>query len=186
LRLEKSLPNTPVVHVNLDEASVAPNNRLVYQKGSWMLHMLREQVGTETFWRGIRTYYQRHMNGLASSADLRRVMEQVSGQDLEWFFTQWLNRAGVPAVAGSWRYDASAKQVIVTIRQTQAGDPYRLSLGIGVVRSAGALPSVQQMSVTGRETTISIPSESEPASVVLDPNVAVLAELGPLTRTTGR
>ena len=82
LRLEKSLPNTPVVHVNFNEASTEPNNRLVYEKGAWTLHMLRDQVGTDTFWRGIRLYYQRYMNGLASTADLRRAMEEVSGQDL--------------------------------------------------------------------------------------------------------
>ena len=48
LRLEKSLPNTPVVHVNLDEAATEPNNRLVYEKGAWTLHMLRDLIGTET------------------------------------------------------------------------------------------------------------------------------------------
>ena len=77
-------------------AQRAPNNQLVYQKGGWTLHMLREQIGTETFWRGIRDYYRRHMNGTASTDDLRRIMEQESGQDLAWFFRQWLNRSGVP------------------------------------------------------------------------------------------
>ena len=66
----------------LNEASTEPNNRLVYEKGAWTLHMLRDLVGTEPFWRGIRLYYQRYMNGLASTADLRRAMEEVSGQDL--------------------------------------------------------------------------------------------------------
>ena len=46
LRLERSLPNTPVVHANLDEASTEPNNRLVYEKGAWTLHMLRDVIGT--------------------------------------------------------------------------------------------------------------------------------------------
>jgi len=178
LRLEKSLPNTPVVHRNLDEATMSPNNGLVYQKGSWALHMLRGMVGTETFWRGIRMYYQRHMNGLASTDDFRRVMEQVSGQDLTGFFSQWLTRAGVPALEGSWRYDAAAKQVIVTVRQTQADEPYRFSLGIGVVATTGAAPRVLQLPVTVRETTMKIPADVEPASVVLDPGVALLAEFG--------
>jgi len=186
LRLEKSLPNTPVVHLNLDEAAVSPNNGLVYQKGSWMLHMLRERIGTETFWRGIRTYYQRHMNGLASTDDFRLVMEQASGQDLRWFFQQWLNRSGVPAVEGDWHYDAAAKQVVVTVRQTQAAEPYRFSLGIGVAPAAGALPRIQQMQVTGRETTVMIPAASEPASVVLDPGVWLLAEFGTFSRAVGR
>ena len=58
--------------------------------------MLRDLVGTEPFWRGIRLYYQRYANGLASTADLRRTMEDVSGRDLRWFFAQWLTRSGVP------------------------------------------------------------------------------------------
>ena len=186
LRLEKSLPNTPVVHVNLDEATVSPNNGLVYQKGSWTLHMLRQLIGTETFWRGIRTYYQRHMNGLASTDDLRRVMEQASGQDLTWFFRQWLNRSGVPRLEGSWRYDAAAKQVIVTVRQTQAGEPYRFSLGVAVTPAAGTLPRVQPMPVAGRETTVTIPFDTEPASVALDPEVGLLAEFGTFGKAGAR
>lgn len=182
LRLEKSLPNTPVVHVNLNEAVVSPNNGLVYQKGSWVLHMLRGLVGTETFWNGIRLYYQRHMNGLASTDDLRRVMEQVSGQDLSWYFRQWLNRSGVPSVEGTWRYDAAAKQVVATVRQTQAGEPYRFTLGIGVAQAAGALPRVQQVQVTDRETTVRIAAEAEPSAVVLDPGVGLLAQFGTFAR----
>ncbi len=183
LRLEKSQPNTPVVHVNLDESAVAPNNGLVYQKGSWTLHMLRELVGTETFWRGIRLYYQRHMNGVASTDDLRRVMEQVSGQDLSAFFKQWLNRSGVPAIEGSWRYDAAAKHVVITLRQTQAGEPYRVSVGIGVVQAAGALPRVWSLPMNSRQSILTIAADTEPASVVLDPNVSLLADFGTLARS---
>ena len=154
LRLEKSLPNTPVVHVNLDEAATEPNNRLVYEKGAWTLHMLRNLIGTDPFWRGIRLYYQRHMNGVASTADLRRTMEEVSNQDLRGFFAQWLTRSGVPQLSGSWRYDSAARQVVVTVRQTQAGDPFRFSLGVGVSAAAGSAATVHQMQVTGREATL--------------------------------
>ena len=178
LRLEQSLPNTPVVHANLDEAATEPNNRLVYEKGAWTLHMLRDLIGTEPFWRGIRLYYQRHENGVASTADLRRAMEEVSGQDLRWFFAQWLTRSGVPQVSGSWRYDAAAKQIVMTVRQTQAGDPFRFALGVGVSATSGAAPALRQVQVTSRESTFTIPSDAEPASVVLDPGVWLLADLG--------
>jgi aminopeptidase N len=186
LRLEKSLPNTPVVHVNLDDANVSPNNGLVYQKGAWVLHMLRDQIGTDAFWQGIRLYYQRHLNSLASSDDLRRVMEEVSGQDLRGLFQQWLNRSGVPVVEGIWRYDAAAKQIVVTVRQTQAGDVYRFPLEIGVTLSATTLPRMQEVQVTGRETTVSIPADAEPVSITIDPGVWLLADFGPFVKAGTR
>jgi len=186
LRLEKSLPNTPVVHVNLDEAATEPNNRLVYEKGAWTLHMLRNLIGTDPFWRGIRLYYQRHMNGVASTADLRRTMEEVSHQDLRGFFAQWLTRSGVPQLSGSWRYDSAAKQAVVTVRQTQATDPFRFSLGVGVSTAAGTAATVHQMQVTSREATFTIPADAEPASVVLDPGVWLLAELGSFEKAAAR
>lgn len=186
LRLEKSLPNTPVVHVNLNESATAPNNQLVYQKGSWTLHMLRDWIGTEAFWRGIRTYYQRHMNGLAATADLRSAMEEASGQDLGWFFAQWLTRAGVPAVTAAWQYDAAAKQVVVTVRQTQAAEPYRLMLGIGLSVPQSVSPVLRRFDMTGREGTLTIPADSEPTAVVLDPATALLAELGAVSRASSR
>jgi aminopeptidase N len=178
LRLEKSLPNTPVIHANLDEAATEPNNRLVYEKGAWTLHMLRDLIGTEPFWRGIRLYYQRHMNGVASTADLRRAMDEVSGRDLRWFFAEWLTRSGVPAVSGNWRYDSAAKQIVVSVRQTQAGDPFRFSLGVGVSAGGEAPATVHQMQVVGRDAVFNIPADAEPASVILDPGTWLLAELG--------
>jgi len=185
LRLEKALPNTPVVHANFDESATEPNNRLVYEKGAWTLHMLRDQIGTDAFWRGIRLYYREHANGLAATADLRRAMEEVSGQDLHWFFDQWLTRSGVPQVSGEWRYDPAAKQVVVTVHQTQAGASYRLTVGVGVSNGAGSTPAVRKAPLTGRDATLTIPSESEPASVDLDPGVWLLAELGTFTKASG-
>ena len=186
LRLETSIPNTPVVHVNLDEAAKSPNNRLVYLKGAWTLHMLRDLIGTEPFWRGIRLYYQRHANGVASTADLRGAMEEVSGQDLRGFFAQWLTRSGVPQLSGSWRHDSAGKQVVVTLRQTQAGDPYRFPLDVGVSAASGAAPAIRRVQVTGRQSTFSIPADAEPASVVLDPGVWLLADLGSLQKAVAR
>jgi aminopeptidase N len=181
LRAEKSIPDTPVVHRNFNEAGAAPNNQLVYQKGSWTLHMLRDAIGTDAFWRGIRAYYREHVNGLASTDDLRQIMERESGQDLAWFFHQWLNRSGVPSLTGTWHYDAGAKQIVVTVAQTQPGDPFRFPLGIGIAPSAGA-PRVQRVEVTTRDSTFTIPVDAEPSSVVLDPDVWLLGEIGAVTR----
>ena len=182
LRAEKSSPNTPVVHVNFNESGRGgPNTGLSYQKGGWVLHMLRDRIGADAFWRGIRAYYRAHMNGVATTDDLRRVMEEASDQDLAAFFTQWLRRSGVPAIDGTWRYDAAAKAVVVSIRQTQAAEPFEFPLDIGIVSTAGPMRIVE-MQVKGREASISIPADVEPSSVTLDPNVWLLAEMAGLRR----
>jgi aminopeptidase N len=182
LRFEQSLPNTPVVHANFNEAATQPNNRLVYEKGAWTLHMLRDLVGTDAFWRGIRSYYRRYMNGVASTADLRRAMEEVSGQDLSWFFAEWLTRSGVPQLTGSWHYDGGAKNVVVAVRQTQAADPFKFALGIGVAAVGRAAPTVRRVQVDSREATFTISADTEPSAVVLDPAVSLLADFGPFQR----
>jgi aminopeptidase N len=182
LRAEKAQPNTPVVHPNFNEAGPsAPNTQLAYQKGGWTLHMLRDRVGTDAFWRGIRSYYREHLNGLATTDDLRHAMEVESGQDLSPFFKQWLTRSGVPAIEGTWRYDAAAKSVVVSIRQTQAAAPYEFPLDVAVTPASGS-SRIVRLQVKGRDLTASIPVDAEPAGVTLDPNVWLLAEFGSFSR----
>ena len=120
LQLEKKTPDTPIIHRNLSDMRRVLN-QFVYQKGGWTLHMLRYNMGTERFWDGIREYYRRYQNQNASTDDLRVVMERASGKDLRWFFDQWLTRSGVPALTGSWRYDAAAKQVVVELTAVADG-----------------------------------------------------------------
>src|SRR5262249_17727381 len=96
---------------------------------------------------------------------------------LSWFFSQWLTRSGVPGVAGTWRYDAAARQLVVTIRQAQTADPYRFQMSVGVYQTAGTAPRGVETLITGRETSIAIPADAAPASVVFDPNVTLLADI---------
>jgi aminopeptidase N len=186
LELEKKNPDTPVIHRNLQDMEKVLNG-LVYQKGGWMLHMLRRQVGTEAFWAGIREHYGRHANGHATTADLRRTMEAASGQDLGWFFDQWLRRSGVPRLEGSWSYDARQRQVEVTVRQTQPGEAYRLplELGLRMPGARGPAPAagtarIEHVELKGRVETFRIQSDDKPAEVLLDPETWLLAETAPL------
>jgi aminopeptidase N len=181
LQLEQKLPDTPVIHRNLADMTKVLNN-LVYQKGGWVLHMLRQEVGTENFWAGIREYYRRYRNGNASTADLRAVFEQVSGKQLDWFFTQWLNRAGVPKIEGAWRYDASRRVVEVTLTQSQAAPAFRVKVDVGIVAQPGDVPRVQTIEMSAKQGTFTIPLDAAPAAVVLDPNTALLTEAGPFVR----
>ena len=181
LQLEQKLPDTPVIHRNLADMNKVLNG-LIYQKGGWVLHMLRQEVGTEHFWTAIRDYYRRYRDGNASTSDLRAVFEQVSGKQLEWFFAQWLNRAGVPRIEGGWRYDASKKVVEVTIAQSQTAPAFRLKLDVGIVATTGALPRVETVEMTAKQATYTFPLDAAPSAVMLDANTTLLMEAGPFVR----
>lgn len=172
---EKRSPKLATIHDNLANTRDVLNN-LVYQKGGWTLHMLRGQVGTETFWAGIRDYYKRYRDGNATTDDLRRVMEEHSGQDLVWFFKQWLRRPGSPVVSGTWRYDAEAKKVVIELAQKQPGEPYRLPLEVGISRDGATAPRVEKIELTKAEQRFEIAADAEPTAVTLDPNTWVLMQ----------
>jgi aminopeptidase N len=157
-------------------------NQFVYQKGGWTLHMLRYQLGTERFWDGIREYYRRYQNQNASTDDLRLVMEQASGKNLSWFFAQWLTRSGVPALAGGWHFDRSAKQLVVELAQTQSGEPYRLSLEFGITLPGASSVRIERGELTGREGRFTFPVDEGPTDVSLDPNTWILMEAPSFTR----
>ena len=171
LTMEKRTPNVAVIHDNLPEIQDgrAPVG-IVYQKGAWTLHMLRGMVGTEKFWAGIREYYRRYRDTNASTEDLRQVMEEAGGVDLDWFFRQWLRRAGSPAVEGGWKYNPETKKVEIELAQTQAGDAFRLPLDVAV---AGKMEHIEMTAKTQR---FEIAAAREPPTVELDPNVWVLMD----------
>jgi aminopeptidase N len=181
LTAQKALPDTPVIHRNLADMTKVLN-RFVYQKGGWVLHMLRGRLGDERFWAGIREYYQRYQNQNVSTDDFRRVMEQVSGTDLEWFFTQWLTRSGIPRLEGTWRFDAAARQVTVTLTQSGMAAPARLPIEIGVTTTAGTPPRIEKVELIDRTGTFTFAADTEPAAVTLDPNTWLLFEAGPFTK----
>ncbi|MES3034295.1 MAG: M1 family aminopeptidase [Gemmatimonadota bacterium] len=167
-------PAYTIVHRNLSRMEDVTSSQ-TYQKGSWTLHMLRGVVGTDAFQRGIRSYYQRHFNGNATTADFRRAMEEASGRDLGWFFEQWLYRPGKLTLTGSWRYDAPAKQVRVTLEQAQgSGDPIQMPIEIGLYAKGNATPAIERIQLNAMSQTFIIAAPSEPDSVRLDPNTWVL------------
>jgi aminopeptidase N len=181
LQLTQKMPDTPVIHRNLSDMTKVLNN-LVYQKGGWTLHMLRNEVGTENFWTAIREYYRRYRNTNTSTAELRAIFEQVSGKNLEWFFTQWLTRPGVPKIEGSWSYDAIKKVVAVTVTQSQAAPAYRVKLDVSVAAKAGDPPRVETIDMNAKQGVYTFAADAAPASVTLDPNTTLLMDAGPFVR----
>ena len=174
----------PVVHQN-DKGTGPDLSQLQYQKGGWVLHVLRGQVGTDNFWKGIQIYYREHRNGHATSDDLRRAMEAASGQDLRWFFSQWLTRVDAPVLDGTWTYDAGAKQIVIDLNQMQPGDAYRMPMEVGIAATAdtaGTPMRIEKIEMIKKTQRFSIPADRAPSDVVLDPNVWMLMEAKFATR----
>ena len=172
---EKSLPGISVIHDNLSDMSKVLN-QLVYQKAGWVLHMLRGVVGTETFWTGIREYYRRYRDGNASTADFRRVMEEASGNDLSWFFAQWLKRPQSPSFTGGWRYDPAARRVEIDIEQMQPGPAYRIPLEIGITGDPQSPMKIERRELTEMRSHLTIAADKEPVTVTIDPNTWLLMD----------
>ena len=158
-------------------ARALTSRRFSIRRAAGCLHVLRGQVGTDNFWKGIRLYYQQHRNGHATTDDLRRAMETVSGQDLKWFFSQWLTRVDAPVIDGTWTYDAGAKQIVIDLTQTQPGDAYRMPMEVGVAGdSAGAPMRIEKIEMNKKTQHFAIPADHAPSDVALDPNVWMLME----------
>jgi aminopeptidase N len=166
-----------VIHDNLADMSKVLN-QLVYQKAGWVLHMLRGTIGTDTFWAGIRDYYRLYRDGNASTADLRRVMEDTSHQDLGWFFDQWLRRPTSPSFEGGWRYDAAKRQIEVELNQTQDGEAYRMPVEFGITVEGSPQPTtrIERVEMTAKRNTFTIASDKEPSALIFDPDTWLLMD----------
>jgi len=169
-------PDYRVVHDQLDDMSKVTTG-MQYQKGAWTLHMLRGLLGTEVFWRGIQSYYALYRDGNASTSDFRRVMEQVSGQELEWFFDQWLRQGGVPTIAGSWSH--AGETLRLGLRQTQATYGFRLPIEVELRFEDGSTQR-ELVFMQERDERFELAATRAPVEVLLDPDTWLLlqSELG--------
>ncbi len=156
-----------------------------YQKGAWVLHMLRGVVGDSVFRRGIRRYYAGHREGTATTADVRRAMEEASGRELGWFFDQWLRSPGHPRLEAEWWTEAdggapgeAGATVVLAVRQVQPdGWPtFRLPTTVAVDR-ARRPEARAEVELSGRVDTVRVRVEGEVEGVRLDPGGRVLKTL---------
>jgi len=130
---------------------------IVYDKGAWVLHMLRVQVGEEAFRSALTAFQAEHRFGKAGALELRRALETASGQDLEAFFRQWVNETAVPELAVSRKTAPTAGgfRTEVTIRPTNLPAPARVQ--VAVVHDGGRDVSRVEIPPEGRTFAIETP-----------------------------
>ena len=114
---------------------------LSYDKGSWVLHMLRHVVGDEDFFNILQSYYRSdlHHYGTATTEEFQAICEQVYGKSLEKFFHQWIYEEYYPRYSSSWTYRAIDEeyQIQLTIRQEQTNHIFWMPLDITVSTISG-------------------------------------------------
>lgn len=144
-----------------------------YQKGAWVLHMLREQMGADAFMQGVRAYYKQYGGGNASTDDLRRVMEKTAGKDLQAFFRQWLFTPGHPILDVQHAHDAKKNELTVTVTQKQDA-AFTFPLEIALKGKNGT--AVKKLQVTKPVQQFTFANTPAPESIVIDPGVKLLYE----------
>lgn len=167
----------------------------VYYKGAWVLHMLRREVGDSFFFEILRRYLEDFAYANVTTDDFQAEAELVSGQDLDWFFDQWVRDQGHPvftysfdskrlgAPAGPGEEATGPWSVTLRLQQTQASIEapiFRVLLDVAIVTTAGERRSTVVSQSASEEFTFEV--DAQPIEIRLDPDGWVLKEVVPRSR----
>jgi len=175
----EAVPSHPVID-SLQRDLLALLNTNSYQKGGFVLHMLRRQVGDSSYFAALRSYYASYRDGTALTDDLREAMEQASGQKLGWFFDQWLRRPGYPELDVTWSSDPSSHQVTLEIAQGPRFGAFRVPLTVELRNANGATQRMTVLVPAENQVQLVLPAGTRPitpSSLVVDPDVELLARI---------
>jgi aminopeptidase N len=169
-------------------ASMGSNN--VYPKGALVLRMLEQYLGEQRFWAAVNRYLTRHSFGNATTDDFRKAVLDATGENLDWFWDQWIYQGGYPQFSVAAEYDSTARALALTVKQTQTDSAvadstgfrfstpsvFRMPVTIRVGTAAGDV--VRRVMLDSREQTIRIDSVTgAPTMVVFDDGNTILKTL---------
>ena len=150
-------------------------NRNSYEKGGFVLHMLREEVGDSAFFGGVRAYYTKHRHGTALTSDLQAAVETASGKTLGAFFDQWLRRPGYPELDVTWSTDSASTSIMLQVVQSRTHGLFQFPLDFALADSTGNARHLN-IGIPAQDTTAVVLPISAPVSqVTVDPDVKLLA-----------
>jgi aminopeptidase N len=147
-------------------------NTNAYQKGAWVLHMLREQVGKEVFWKAIASYYDTYKFSNARSIDFIRVFEKVSNQKLKQFYEEWICQAGHPVISS--KLEQETGKIKIKFIQNQA-ENFHFSLEFLVLYDDNT-SETKTLVFNDKEINLEWLTSKKVTSIKLDPNFKLLFE----------
>jgi aminopeptidase N len=144
-------------------------DRHSYQKGGRILHMLRKYAGDEAFFSALNLYLRQNEYKAAEVHHLRLAFEEVTGEDMNWFFNQWFLDKGHPSLKIEYRYDGENKMQYVTVEQMQSFETtplYRLPVDIDIYTSEGV--KRHRVDIRKQSETFGFPVDEKPYLVNFD------------------
>jgi aminopeptidase N len=156
----------PIVYTTVTDYSKMLNTN-TYAKGSWVLNMLRKKLGDDDFFDGMRNYYRRYRDGNALTDDLKNVMEETSGMELDTFFDQWVYGEGQPNLQIEWRYKGGKLEIEIEQKQEKM-----FEFDIELLVDGDLI----EMSVSDKSSKQVFEVSTEPKNVEVDPYVWLLYE----------
>jgi aminopeptidase N len=155
-------------------------DRHLYEKGGLVLHVLRTELGNQLFWKGVSSYVQRHARDVVETRDLLRSLEDVSGRSLGRRFEELVHRPGHPEVEIDISWDdgilrCAAKQT----QHTTDGVPnaFEVPIVLLIVDAESAHEKRVTLRLAARADSFSIPCETRPRYVVVDPEMRILGDV---------
>ncbi|MCX7797771.1 MAG: M1 family metallopeptidase [Melioribacter sp.] len=155
-------------------------SNLVYNKGAWVLHMLRREVGDSNFFKILRTYFQTYKYKNASTEDFQNVCEKVSNKNLDFFFDQWVYKGeGIIESEYNWdvNFEGNMYKVVFQLNQLQTGyDVYKFPFDIKIYFENDDQPLTKSFYVKERNSKFEFYTLNKPVKIEVDPEKWLLAE----------
>ena len=170
--LSAKMPDFSIVSERTAEKEQVTSG-ITYQKGAWVLHMLRNLIGENNFKKGIQNYYAKYFNANTNTDEFRTEMENASGKNLKLFFKQWLYQPINPTINASWTYNASSKKLNIHLNQAQQF-LYNVPVEIGYYKKGTTTPTILTMNLKDKDQVFSFPLASSPEKLELDPRNILL------------
>ena len=137
-----------------------------YMKGGRILNMLRNYVGDSAFYRSLNLYLTTYKFKAAEAQELRLAFEEVTGQDLNWFWNQWFYGSGHPKLDISYDYDQAKRSAKVYVKQTQSDKIFKLPVAIDVYQGGGM--KRYHVWLENKADTFAFPADTRPDLINVD------------------
>jgi aminopeptidase N len=164
----RELYSIPIMTRDINDSVEYVGN--VYDKAGWVIHMLREQMGDEAFFRALKHYLETYRLQNVVSADLAKAIEESSGTNVDQFFDQWIYGAGAPRFMVRSTYDEAGKKVSLNVKQTQKVERhvglFRVPIDVSITTARGE--KIFPIDVSKAEETFTFPVDGPPLMVLFD------------------